>query len=332
MLAVILVDYKNEERTARFVETELRRLTGHFALFIVSNAATPEGLALLHSRLGGTVIDENRAQKLIGSPSANDGAPSNDAGLSTGGNIYIISSSQNLGYARGNNLGARFARAVCRPEYLLFTNNDVRIENPATATLLMEKLSAHPEAACIGPRIVGHTDGKEQSPQPYKPFFDNHIWNAWAYFLWSEEHRRRYFKWDYPSQAREGLHYNVAGSFFLARSADFFAAGAFDENTFLYAEEPILAERFRAIGKGEYYDPRCTVVHEHSVTVRKYMSAKQKNDALFRSLCYYYRTYRNLGRGELLLGKLTYQFVTLSNWKKEKMKCLKEKLSRRTRP
>ena len=326
MLAIILVDYHNETKTIEFVKSQLNRLTTPHHLVIVSNAATKEGTVKLQNELGGTVCREMTTKnptvqeaKVLALSIKNN--RQNDDNHDE--EPYIIPEAENLGYARGNNLGAVFAQTLWSDEYLLFTNNDVRLTNPDVANALAEKLSAHPEAACIGPRIVGR-DGREQSPQPYKSFFDNHIWNAWAYYLWPREKRRHYFKWDYAHEAREGLHYNVTGSFFMVRADDFFKAGMMDANTFLYAEEQILAERFLAIGKSEYYLPSYTVVHEHSVTVRKFLSQKQKDEAMFRSLCYYYRHYRHVGSAEIFLGRLTFQFVKLSNLKKEIVRRFKE--------
>ena len=319
MLAIILVDYRNETKTVEFVKSQLNRLNTPHHLVIVSCAATTEGIAKLQNELGGTVCREvttnnpaAQEAEALALSLKNDWQTDDDRSKEP----FIIPAKENLGYARGNNLGAVFAKTLFAPQYIVFTNNDVRFTNPDVANALTEKLSDHPEAACIGPRLVGR-DGREQSPQPYKSFFDNHIWNTWAYYLWPREKRRRYFKWDYAHEACEGLHYNVTGSFFMVRADDFFKAGMMDANTFLYAEEQILAERFLAIGKSEYYLPGYTVVHEHSVTVRKFLSQKQKDEAMFRSLCYYYRRYRHVGSAELFLGRQTFQFVKLSNLKKE---------------
>lgn len=334
MLTIILVDYHNETKTVEFVKSQLNRLTTPHHLVIVSNAATKEGTAKLQKELGGTVCRKVTTKN----PAAGEAkalALSIKASRQKDGNRdedpYIIPTTENLGYARGNNLGAVFEQTLWGDEYLLFTNNDVQIKQPDTADVLIRTLESHPEAACTGPRIVGR-DGREQSPEPYRSFFDNFIWNAWAYYLWPVEKRRRYFKWDYATEAREGLHYNVTGSFFMVRTSDFLKAGMMDPHTFLYAEEQILSERFRSIGRGEYYQPCRTVVHEHSVTVFKYMSAKRKNKILFKSHCYYHRRYRHVGRGEMFLGLLTFRFVELCNWKKELVRRLKERKKKGGRP
>ena len=65
------------------------------------------------------------------------------------------------------------------------------------------------------------------------------------------------------------------GSFLLVKAFDFYNCGMFDSHTFLYAEEPILAERMAAIGKRVYYYPDSEVIHEHGVTTSKFAKDKR---------------------------------------------------------
>ena len=84
----------------------------------------------------------------------------------------------------------------------------------------------------------------------------------------------------------------------------------FDSSTFLYAEEKILAERMKAIGKGIYYDPSVSVIHAHGSTTKKYAKNKilkwQKDSNL-----YYYRVYRHTPNRVLFMAKLTNSLVRL---------------------
>jgi hypothetical protein len=64
-------------------------------------------------------------------------------------------------------------------------------------------------------------------------------------------------------EKKPGPCYAVVGAFILLKAGSFVRAGLFDEQTFLGAEEYILAERFRKIGLRFYYYPLVTVIHNH---------------------------------------------------------------------
>lgn len=69
----------------------------------------------------------------------------------------------------------------------------------------------------------------------------------------------------------------------------------FDENTFLYCEEPILAEKL--LGKG--YRCACcistNVIHNHSYTVRKALSRISYIRCNLKSFAYLLKEYRGFG-------------------------------------
>ena len=59
-----------------------------------------------------------------------------------------------------------------------------------------------------------------------------------------------------PLIPQEGFCYWVQGSFFIMRTSDFMEIDMFDPNTFLYGEEPILAEKLKRIHKRMYFYPK----------------------------------------------------------------------------
>ena len=299
MVGIVIINYKREDLTVRFVREELSRIRIPHMTVIVNLAASDESNEHLCKEL---------EAKLVGG--------SGDVVFSQE-SICVLPSPENLGFAKGNNLGAAFCRKNGNPDYLLFANNDIRFLDDDVVAQMVEKLESLPDAAVIGPRVVG-LDGKAQSPFPYMSFWRRRIWMYWSTPFLSKEKKIRQFQLDYPEKAKEGYHYYVMGCFFLVRAADFYACGMMDPHTFLYAEEPILSERMAAIGKKFYYFPETCVLHAHGATTSHH-SVERNRRWQFESEVYYYRTYRHTSRLVLLLGRVTYKMMeALKNERKTK--------------
>ena len=292
MLAIVIINYKMDELTISFVRDELSKVACAHKTVIVNNSATDESNALLCEALDACLVGSGEAEFDIDK------------------DVFVLPATENLGFAKGNNLGAEFCRKWFKPGYILFTNNDIRLLDTNVVEALADKMDEVQDAGVIGPRILG-LDGVEQSPYPYRSFWNKEVWMYWSTPFYSKEKKIRKFQLDYAKWAQEGFHYYVMGSFLMVRAEDFFNCGMFDPNTFLYAEEPILSERMAAVGKGIYYYPEVSVLHIHGGTISK-TAARKSRDWQFKSDCYYYKTYRNTGWLMLLLGKLTHALVKLA--------------------
>lgn len=287
MLAIILVSYKNELKTVNYVRNELSKVTTPHKTIIVNNGATPESDNELAKRLQATIVrhpEENYREA----------------------DCYILSNPVNSGFAVGNNLGAMFAKKYFRPDFLLFSNNDIRFLSDNVVEMLINTLEQTPEAGLIGPKVIG-LQGELQSPEPYHSFWDRHVWMYLSTPFYSKAKKARRFQLNYAQTAQEGFHYKVMGSFFLARADDFYQCGMMDDHTFLYAEETILTERMKCIGKKVYYDPKIAVMHEHGATTSKHLNRHKMNDLLFQSECYYYQKYIKTPLWQLYVGKIVHR-------------------------
>lgn len=287
LLAVIVINYRMEELTIKMVQQELSKIVIPHKTIVVNNDATDTSNNLLTRELNA---------QLILNPEEQIADMDKDA--------FIISSKENLGFARGNNLGVMFCKKMFAPDYLLFTNNDIQFSDADVVERLINKMQSLPNVGVIGPRVVG-LDNKEQSPHPYLSFWDRMIWMYWSTFFYSKKKKRHRFLLDYSQNAEEGFHYYVMGSFFMVRASDFYQCGMMDPKTFMYAEELILSERMKSIGRGVYYYPQVCVIHAHGATTSKFARGKSR-DWKFDSLLYYYKNYLHVGWSMLQLGRLTH--------------------------
>lgn len=278
MIGVIVINYHSEEKTIEFVRTELAKIRSDYAVVIVDN--------------GSTELSRDRLLEAF------KGADQY---------VFVVPSEENLGFAKGNNLGAEVAVNQFNPDVLLFANNDIRLGEPDVVERMADKLRSLEGVGALGPKVVG-LDGRLQSPEPFISFWDRHVVLYWGGLFSSKS--KAWWE-DYSQTAGEGCHYRVSGSFFMVKAADYRACGGMDPNTFLYAEEMILSERLKRIGKEVYYYPEVSVVHEHGATTRKYYDKVRVRELKYQSEKYYYRTYIGTPAWQFLVADLTYSLKKL---------------------
>lgn len=292
-LAIIIVAYKSERMTIDFIKNQLCKVKIPHTIIIVNNGATDISNLQYKSSLSAQIIMD-----------------SNTDAVDLATKIYVINNQQNSGFAKGNNIGYRFAQKYFNPEFILFTNNDIRFVDDNVVEKLINKLKEHTDAGIIGPMVRG-IDGDYQSPATFISFADKYIWMYLFSPFLNKKKKTEYFKKDYAKKAKEGYHYWVMGSFFIVVSKDYKECGMMDENTFLYAEEMILAERMAKIEKKVYYDPEVCVIHFHGATTGKNINYRKLRDLQFESDVYYYRHYLHISNFEILIGRLVKHIVYL---------------------
>ena len=141
MLGVVIVSYRSDDLTVRFVREELAKVTIPHRVVVVANG-----------------YDAARAQQLA------DRIPE-----------AVVLPAENRGFAAGNNLGVKWLEEHDRPTYILLTNNDIRFRSERVVETLVETAVAHPEAGAVGPEIIG-PDGNRQGPEPYMSLWDRYVW------------------------------------------------------------------------------------------------------------------------------------------------------------
>ena len=92
-----------------------------------------------------------------------------------------------------------------------------------------------------------------------------------------------------------GYVYWTSGCFVLIKAEAFFAIGMYDEKTFLYCEEMIIAEKFLRNGQLYYYDSNQIVIHEGGASTSRVYDDWHKYILSFKSRMYYFREYRKVG-------------------------------------
>ena len=241
MLGIVIVTYKSYDRIRDYVELDLlpAKLTKRIVVVDVgSERSSAERIASL---LGVKVREADAT------PEPNE-------------EIMVLHLQENLGYARGNNYGARYLlRHFPEIDQLLFSNDDVRFLKGPVLETLTERMKSMPDVGVIGPDVID-LKGKHQGPLVAHPT----IWQTILINLLEPLFGRGFVDKRYRSAMLNRVSGRVSilsGCFLLADAKAFLQAGMFDERTFLFWEEELLAKRMEAIGKSFYYEDGVRIQH-----------------------------------------------------------------------
>jgi len=218
---------------------------------------------------------------------------------------------QNYGYARGNNFGLKLALELgCK--YAVISNNDVMLEVPVVDQLLQcIKMSGN--AAVIGPKILG-IHNEQQGPYERLTLYHYFFYPVFFPLSWPVDKIRRMVMHSDDLEAkgcgRIKYPYRVMGSLMLVDLEVMEEVGWFDESTFLYAEEPILAEKLLRHGYRMAYTDSVYVRHMHGSSTGK-LARKQSVSIALKSELYYLRNYRGYGKVKLFLAKVGFLYKNL---------------------
>lgn len=285
-LGIVVVAYKSAQMTIEYIRREMPNVDVPWVCCIVNNSATLKDTQTIADGCGAEIVSLDNIPKNM-----------------RAGSVYILPSEENLGFAKGNNLGVKFLTRYFNVDYLLFSNNDIEIKSPDCLSTMIRTLESDEHIGAVGPRIIS-LDGCVQYPHdnyisPYRQI-------GWHLFPFLRKKRKSMVE-NAPLVEREsGFTYWVQGSFFVMRTKDFQQVGMFDPNTFLYAEEPILAGRLKTIGKQMYYESTVTVLHYEGGTIVKKHGSKKSFRMAMESNCYYYRKYLGYNPFVVWLYKMTF--------------------------
>lgn len=190
-------------------------------------------------------------------------------------NIHIIKNDENLGFARGNNIGYSYCRNALGLETIIVCNNDTIIKTNNIISRIKHDVERY-KAAVIGPDIESLVDGGHQNPmmqidlsqgyikkeiRRYKLLYifeKIHVYNL----LRREKKEKRI---DGAEKAASEIRTDIQlhGAFLIF--TEYFTSKmmlAFDERTFLYMEEAILRERCKKNNLVMLFDPNIRVLHK----------------------------------------------------------------------
>lgn len=262
MIAFVILNYNTWEMTIRCVDSIFNTCKQNYTIYIVDNGSTNDSYHNLKEQ-----YDNNK-------------------------NVMVIHN-ENLGYAKGNNVGIREAINDGH-DIITIVNNDV-IFLDESISHMYTFLENHPNVAVACPYILS-SEGELRDLPFLKPIktVDYLLYNT-KLSNFATLNRKIHFNKEYflsgDSIRNEPIPiYKFSGCCFMAKREMLEHVGLFDENTFLYYEEDILSNKMHKLGYNAYYLPNSKIVHHHGLTTGKdnlFVDTEMiKSEMYFLSKCY----------------------------------------------
>ncbi len=173
--------------------------------------------------------------------------------------VRVVRSPENIGFAAGNNLGAREASG----QYLIFLNNDMRADRQFVKGLIAA-ISIEPEVVCAGAKIL-NWDGSKFDFAGAAPHFAGYAYQVGFGKPFAEHLFREV----------QPILFACGGAMMIDRQV-FLNVGGFDEKYFIYFEDVDLGWRLWVLGYKVVFAPDAVVYHHHHGTMRNFLDYRKR--------------------------------------------------------
>ncbi len=293
--AVIVLNWNKPKMTLECLES-LQTMEGKYDIFIVDNGSDEDKRQEL-------IKEMKKRQAVILTEEDLDKFQPDDKSEQL---LLLILLNENYGYAKGNNYGLRLAYKLGY-KYSLISNNDIKIIDRNVLVELIRGIESDKKYAWAGPRVIG-PDGKQQGPFCRQSIWRYALEGGILYpFLYIRRKKRERkcqegkIRSDWPS-----------GSFFLIDTHKGSEVSFFDENTFLYSEEAILAEKLIRKSYKFIYVKGVKVLHNHAKSTTNFFQSEFKKFLfMIEADMYYFHVFRGYNTPICVFAKVSRIFYYL---------------------
>lgn len=291
MTGLIVLIYNNDESIRDFVDSFERFNTEPAKYIIVDNGSKND-------------ISNSVSTFLSGRFSSKGYLECDDDYVCEGSLPYctFIRSKTNSGFSGGNNKGLRLAYADDEIDNVLVINDDVIFVCDVIPELV-RNLHTLPNAGMVCPiSLCPNGEIDYDCVRKMRTKWQEFV--SMFHYVFSDDElilrkHPEYLEKDYIEIEPP------IGPHILFDKNTLRRVGGYDDNVFLYHEEYILYQKYKALGLKNYAIPHCRVIHVGSVSTKKDNSKKISRFGL-ESTFYYYKTYFNLNFFEKLALHLCY--------------------------
>jgi hypothetical protein len=225
-LSILIVNYKNKEKTLRCIESIIQSdLAGlDYEMIMVDNNSADGSFEEIKKRHP---------------------------------EVKSLSSEHNRGMGGGNNLAALGATG----EFLLVLNNDTLVKNDSIKKLI-DFYRSRTDAGLLGPKLL-YPDGSLQYTCLRFPGILTPLYRRTFLGQFAKRHLEKFLYMDYDHQAAREVDW-VQGSAMLIKRSLFEELSGFDERFFMYFEDIDLCRRIRQAGLKVFYCPEAVMIHDHT--------------------------------------------------------------------
>lgn len=221
--------------------------------------------------------------------------------------IHVIKAEKNGGYGAGNNVGLRYSSDILKADYAVIANPDVKFDEKCVEKFI-QTFQEDSSVAVVSAKQSNSPDcaWKNCSVMQYvlatSLFFE--VW------LKIRSYSPKYFKEKNFVQV-----FAVPGSLLMVDLKKMLQYGMYDEDFFLYYEEPVLAQKFAEAGLKTILRLDCSYVHNHHVSISKTYNRWSKQHAiLLKSAEHFLQKYRKANFLQMLFAKLWFAYTRFEFW------------------
>lgn len=221
--------------------------------------------------------------------------------------IHVIKSEKNGGYGAGNNVGLRYSSDVLKADYSIIANPDVLFDEDCIRKFL-DSFQENSSVAIVSAKQSNSPDcaWKNCSTLQYilatSLFFE--VW------LKIRSYSSSYFK-----RKKSVPVFALPGSLLMVDLKKMLQYGMYDEDFFLYYEEPVLAQKFADVGLKTILRLDCSYVHNHHVSISKtYRRWSQQHAVLLKSAELFLRKYKKANALQMAFAKLWFAYTKFEFW------------------
>ena len=216
--------------------------------------------------------------------------------------IYLLKSTNNGGYGAGNNVGIRYAYETLKADYILIANPDVVFEEDC-----LEKLAnifqENSNVAVVSAKQSNSPDCAWKNCSTLQYILATSLF----FEVWL---RIRCYPSNYFKEKILVPVFAVPGSLLMVDAAKMIQYGNYDEEFFLYYEEPVLAQKFAEAGFLTILRLDTSYVHNHHVSISKtYHRWSQQHAILLKSAMLFLRKYKKANVIEMAFAKLWFAYT-----------------------
>jgi GT2 family glycosyltransferase len=220
LVSALLLNYRSPKDTIRSARALLRQtMLDQLEIFVIDNHSLDDSIGVIR----GTFEKEPR--------------------------VRIIESAQNIGYGKGNNRAAQYAKG----KYLLIINPDNELE-PEGLEQMVHAMEADGSIGILAPRLVYQDGTLRDSVRAFPTMWDVFIKRTLLRYFFAGK-MDRYLQTKVDKTKMRDVDW-VVGACFLIRADLFKELGGFDPQFFLFFEDIDLCRRVHERGKRVVFFPQ----------------------------------------------------------------------------
>lgn len=216
--------------------------------------------------------------------------------------IHVIQTFKNGGYGAGNNFGLRYSSECLKADYSIVANPDVFFDEDCIRKMLQ---------TFEDDSLVAVTSAKQSNSSDCAWKNCNVMQYVLATSLFFEMWLKiRCYSPKYFENKTFVPVFAVPGSLLMLDLKKMLKYGMYDEDFFLYYEEPVLAQKFANAGLKTILRLDCSYVHNHHVSISKtYNRWSQQHGILLKSAYLFLCKYKKINSMQRLLVKLWFAYT-----------------------